>query len=52
MEAVQIILNNYIKWCLGLDRCTPGYIILEETRVDRLRIKAGERTLKYEQKIR
>lgn len=48
LETIQI---KYIKWCLGLDRHTPGYIILDETKVDKLRSKTGERALKYEQKI-
>lgn len=48
LKAVQI---KYIKWCLGLDRCTPGYIVLDETEIDKLRLKTGERVLKYEQKI-
>lgn len=45
LEAVQI---KYIKWCLGLNRCMPGYIVLDETKVDKLRLKTGEKVLKYE----
>ncbi|KAI4487651.1 hypothetical protein M0802_011964 [Mischocyttarus mexicanus] len=40
LERVQ---QKYIHWCLGLDYCTPGYIILEDK--DRSSMEAG--TLKH-----
>lgn len=35
-----------------MDWNTPGYIIREETKRDKLRIEAGRRAMKYEEKIR
>ena len=49
MEAIQI---KYIKSCLGLNRCTPSYIVLQETNRDTIRIKTARRVLKFEEKIR
>ncbi|KAI4483424.1 hypothetical protein M0802_013408 [Mischocyttarus mexicanus] len=49
LESVQ---QKYIRWCLGLDYCTPGYIILEETKRDKIRIGAGQRALRFEEGVR
>ena len=53
-EAVKIeqIQNTYLRWILGLTRSTPQYILLEETKRQKLRIEAGKRAIKYEEKIR
>ena len=42
------IQQKYIRWCLDLERCTPGYMILEETKRDKVRIRA----MQYEERIR
>lgn len=34
---------KYIKWVLGLERSTPKYVVLEETKRNELRIEAGRR---------
>ena len=46
------IQQKYIRWCLGLERYTPGYMILEETKRDQIRIRVGQRTMRYEERIR
>ena len=40
IEAVQ---GRYIRWVLELDKCTPGYIVREESKRDKLRIQTGKR---------
>jgi hypothetical protein len=35
LEALQL---TYIKWCLESDRNVPGYVVLEETGVDKMRV--------------
>ena len=35
-----------------LDRCTPGYIGLSETNREKIRIKAGRITMKFEEGAR
>lgn len=50
-KELEKIQGKYIKWTLRLDRNTPEYIILNETRRDKLIIKTGKRALRYEDKI-
>ncbi|EZA55105.1 hypothetical protein X777_05360, partial [Ooceraea biroi] len=49
METLQ---ERYIRWTLGLDRCTPGYIVREETKTEQISIEAGGRVLKYQEKMK
>ena len=49
MERIQL---NYIKWTLGLDPCTPGYIVLAETNREKIRVKTGRRATKFEDGVR
>jgi len=35
-----------------LNRCTPGYLVLDETNREKLRFKAGRRVIKFEDGIR
>jgi hypothetical protein len=36
---------------LGVDRETPGYIVKEECKRNRLKVKAGKRAAEFEDKI-
>jgi hypothetical protein len=38
----------YLRWLPGVDKETPGYIVSEECRWSRLRVKAGKRAAKKE----
>ena len=51
-KDLEEIQERYIRWCLELDRCTPGYMAREECKRDKLRIEAGVRCLKFEEKVR
>jgi len=44
--------ERYLKSILGLERCTPGYMVREETKTEKIMIEAGERVIKYEEKIK
>jgi hypothetical protein len=35
------VQEKYLRWVLGVDRETPGYIVKEECKRSRLREKAG-----------
>lgn len=48
IERIQI---KYIKWILGLEKSTPSYIVLDETKRDEMEIRSGKRALNYEEKI-
>ncbi|KOC63747.1 Histone-lysine N-methyltransferase SETMAR [Habropoda laboriosa] len=49
IEKIQV---RYIKWTLGLDIRTPDYLVLEETKREKLRVKAGIRARKFEEVVR
>lgn len=49
-EEVERIQEKYIRWTLGLDVDTSGYIVLEETKTDKVRIEVSKRAIKYEEK--
>lgn len=51
-EKLKSLQARYIRWTLGLERFTPKYIILEETKVEQISIEAGYRALKYQEKIK
>jgi hypothetical protein len=42
---------KYLRWVLGVDRETPGNIVSEECKRNRMRVKAGKRTAKFEDKM-
>jgi hypothetical protein len=48
---VERVQEKYLISVLGVDRETPGYTVREECkRNNRLRVKAGKRTAKFEDK--
>lgn len=50
-EEIEAVQQKYLKWVLKLDKWTPNYIVLEETKRKKIRVEAGNRALKYEGKI-
>ncbi|XP_025998026.2 trichohyalin-like [Solenopsis invicta] len=51
-KTLDGIKRKYAKWILNLDRGTPNYILLEETKMEEIRIQAIKRALRYEEKAR
>jgi hypothetical protein len=51
-NEVERLQKNYLRWVLGLDRETPGCILREEYKKNKLRVKAGKRAAKFEDKKR
>lgn len=51
-NRLDIIKRKYVKWILGLDRGTPNYTLLEETKMREIRMKAIRRAMRYEDKAR
>jgi len=49
-EELEIIQKEYVKWSLGFDPCTPDYIVYKELGIDKIRIVAGCRAIKFEEK--
>lgn len=50
--TIERCQDKFIKWTLGLDWNTPSYMVREETKRQLLRIEAGKRAVKFEEKIR
>ena len=47
-EEIERLQERYIRWTLGLDRCTPWYIVLKEGDRERMKIRTGNRACKFE----
>jgi hypothetical protein len=45
------VQEKYLRWVLGVDRETPGYIVREESKKNKLRVKSGKRAAKFEDKM-
>ena len=50
-ETVECLHDRFLRWVLGVDWCTPGYMIREELLRDRLKGRAGLRAWGYERKL-
>jgi hypothetical protein len=50
-EEVEKVEEKYLRGMLGVDRETPGYIVRGECKRNRLRVKAGKRAAKFEDKM-
>jgi hypothetical protein len=50
-EEVERVQEKYLRWVLGADRETPGYIVMEKCKSSKLRVKAGKRTAKFEDRM-
>ncbi|XP_071055483.1 uncharacterized protein [Onthophagus taurus] len=48
LEGVQA---RYWRWVLGLAKETPEYIVREEVKVDKLRVEAGKRAVRFEERV-
>jgi hypothetical protein len=51
IEEVERVQEKYLRWVPGVDRETPGNIVREECKRNRLRVKAGKRAKKFEDKM-
>jgi hypothetical protein len=46
------VQEKYLRGVLGVDRETPGYIVREDCKRNRLRVKAEKRAAKFEDKMK
>lgn len=51
-EEIERVQEKYLKWILGLDRETPGYIVREELKRNKLRVETGKRAVKFEERMK
>jgi hypothetical protein len=50
-EGLERVQGKYLKWVLGIDRERPGYIVMEETKGDVIRIEAGKRAIRFKERV-
>ena len=50
-EKVEGLHERYMKWVLGVDYCTPGYMVREELQRGMMKGGAGMRAWGYERKL-
>jgi hypothetical protein len=50
-EEVEKVQEKYLRGVLGVERETPGYIVREEYKMNRLKVTAGKRAAKFEDKM-
>jgi hypothetical protein len=50
-EEVERVQEKYLRWVLKVDRETPGYIVREDCKRSKLRVKAGKRAAKFEDRM-
>jgi hypothetical protein len=50
-EKVEKVQEKYLRGVLVVDRETPGYIVREECKRNRLRVKAGKGAAKFDDKM-
>lgn len=48
MERLE---ERYIRWILGVDSRTPGYMVREEMQREKVRVRAGKRAWSWEKKM-
>ncbi|KYN50622.1 hypothetical protein ALC57_15112 [Trachymyrmex cornetzi] len=51
-ERVESLQERYIKWVLGVDRGTPGYMVREEIQREKMRMRAGKRAWAFKERLR
>jgi hypothetical protein len=50
-KEVERVQEKYLRWVVGVARETPGYIVREECKRNKLRVKARKRAEKFEDKM-
>ncbi|KAL6418193.1 hypothetical protein ACFW04_012282 [Cataglyphis niger] len=50
-KELERLQERYLRWVLGLEWGTPGYMVKKELQREKLRGKAGRRTWRFEKKL-
>jgi hypothetical protein len=51
-EEMERIHERYMRWTMGLNRMTPGYMIREELGRELMRTRAGKRAWNFEKRLK
>jgi len=50
-EGMEKLEERYLRWVFVLDRRTPGYLVREEIKREKLRERAGKRAWGFEKRL-
>lgn len=50
-ERVERLAERYLKWVLGVERKTPGYMVREELLREKICERAGKKTWEFERRL-
>ncbi|EZA60891.1 hypothetical protein X777_13093 [Ooceraea biroi] len=50
-ECIERLEKRYLRWILGVDSRTPGYLVREELQRDKLRGRAGRRAWGFKRRL-
>jgi len=51
-EELEKMEERYMRWVLGVEGKTPGYLVREEIQREKLCVRAGKRAWEYERRLR
>lgn len=51
-RAIEGMQEKYMRWVMGLDWVTPAYMVRNEGKREKLRIRATKRAWRFEEKLR
>jgi len=51
-EGIERIEERYLRWVLGVDTRTPGYMVREELQREKMRGRMGRRAAGFERRLR
>lgn len=51
-EKMKRLQERFLRWVLGVEGRTPGYMIRKELQREKLRSRAGRRAWEYEERLR
>jgi len=50
-NEIEKLEERYLRWMLRVDRKTPGYLVREELRREKLKGRAGRRAWEFEKRL-
>lgn len=50
-EGLEKLEERYLRWVLGVERRTSGYLVREKLQREQLRVKVGKRAWGYEKRL-
>jgi len=49
---LEVLQKKHVKWSLALDSSTPSYILYKESGINKIRLTAGCRIVKFQEALK